>query len=415
MKRTDKNSIIKLYATISQRGNILEKNTKKQEKWRKKHHAITFGFLKCVFKPFFRLRYRLKPNKDEKIVPQGALIMSNHQTTYDQFIVMCSFKRPIYLIASEDLFLNPVLGPLMKYTMSPISKSKSKSDLMTIKNTLKVLKEGNTIALFPEGNRTLSGGSWHIDFSTAKLAKIAKAPLVLYRIDGGYGTDPRWGGKIRRGKMKAGTVKVIEAEQLANMSLEEIYSEIVNTLRSNDYEQGVKFKSRRRAEFLERALYYCPNCKSFETLFSKGNYLYCKNCEMVAEYSEDLKIKALAGAVPYDNVYEWFDAQQLALKAADDIKLKDTNLKLKLICGKKCKNIGMGDITCDKNRVKIDAYSGTVYDYSFSELDGATVLGKRKINFYLPDGNTLQVEGDKRFCAIKYLHLFENSKEKINE
>ena len=393
----------------------MKNNTKKPEKWRKKHHTITFGLLKCVFKPFFRLRYRLKPNKDELEVPQGALIMGNHQTTYDQFIVMCSFKRPVYFIASEDLFLNPVLGPIMKYTMRPISKSKSKSDLMTIKNTLKVLKEGNTVALFPEGNRTLSGGAWQIDFSTAKLVKVAKAPLVLYKIDGGYGTDPRWGGKIRRGKMSAGTVKIISAEQIAQMSLEEIYDQIVATLRSNDYEQGVNFKSRRRAEFLERALYYCPNCNSFESLYSKGNYLYCKNCEMVAEYSEDLKIKALAGVVPYDNVCEWFGAQQQALNVAKSVCFNDNNVKLKLIYGKKWHGIGKGDITCDNERLVVNAYSGKKFDYALTEIDGATVLGKRKINFYLPDGNTLQVAGNKRFCGVKYLHLFEKAKEKKGE
>lgn len=393
----------------------MKNNEKKKERWRKKHHAVTFALLRGIFKPFFRLRYRLKPSQDEKKVPQGALIMGNHQTTYDQFILTCSFRRPVYLIASEDLFLNPVLGPIMKYTMRPISKSKSKSDLMTIRNTLKVLKEGNTVALFPEGNRTLSGGSWQIDLSTAKLAKIAKAPLVLYRIDGGYGTDPRWGGKIRRGKMTAGTVKIIQPEQLEQMSVEEVYDEIINTLRSNDYERGVRFKSRRRAEFLERALYYCPNCKSFESLYSKGNYLYCKNCDTVAEYSEDLQINQLAGVVPFNNVYEWFNAQKLAVKNAPTAEFEDKGLVLRLIYDKKWHKIGKGDIACDKNRVRVTAYSGQVFDYSFDEIDGATILGKRKINFYLPDGKTLQIEGDKRFCAVKYLHLFELSKEKKYE
>ena len=86
-----------------------------------------------------------------------------------------------------------------------------------------------------------------------------------------------------------------------------------------------------------------------------------------------------------------------------------------MIYGKKWHGIGKGDITCDNERLLVNAYSGKKFDYALTEIDGATVLGKRKINFYLPDGNTLQVAGDKRFCAIKHLHLFENSKEKIDE
>lgn len=388
----------------------------KRKKWQRKHHKFTFALLRGLFKPFFRLRYRLKPNKDEKKVPSPALIMANHQTTYDQFIVACSFKRPIYFVASEDLFLNPVLGPLMKNFMKPISKSKSKSDLSAVRNMLKVLKEGGTVALFPEGNRTFSGGSWKIDISTAKLAKTAKVPLVLYKIDGGYGTDPRWGGKIRRGKMSAGTVEIIPTEQVQQMPLEQLYQKIVDTLRSNDYESDQKFKSRKRAEYLERALYYCPNCNSFESLYSKGNYLYCKNCEMVAEYTLDLKIKAVDGVLPYSTVYEWYNAQKEKLKIAIlngcEIEFNQKGLKARLIYDKKWHGQGKVDIFANKQgfKVKTDKQK---YAFDWQELDGVTVLGKKKINFYLPDGTTLQLVGDKRFCALRFLFLYEIIREVI--
>ena len=382
----------------------------KNQVWKRKHHKVTFALIRAIFKPFFRFRYKLKPNKEEKNVPSPALIMANHQTTYDQFMLMCSFKRPLYFIASEDLFLNPILGPLMKWFMKPISKSKSKSDLSAVRKTLKILKQGSTVALFPEGNRTFSGGSWEIDISTAKLAKMAKVPLVLYKIDGGFGTDPRWGGKIRRGKMSAGVVEVISTEQVQQMSLEELYQKIVGALRSNDYEKDIEFKSKKRAEYLERALYYCPNCNSFESLYSKGNYLYCENCEMVAEYTPDLKIKAVDGVLPYNNVYEWYNAQKEKLKTSlsngEDIEFSQKGLKARLIYDKKWHAQGKANIVADKQGFKAETDKQS-YHYTWQEIDGVTVLGKKKINFYLPDGKTLQLVGDKRFCGLRFLRLYE--------
>ena len=35
-----------------------------------------------------------------------------------------------------------------------------------------------------------------------------------------------------------------------------------------------------------------------------------------------------------------------------------------------------------------------------------TMVGKKKFNFYY-EGRILQIKGDKRFCAIKYVHVFE--------
>ncbi len=391
----------------------MTKDKRKNEIWKRKYHTFTFALIRGIFKPFFRFRYKLKPKNDEKKVPSCALIMANHQTTYDQFMVMCSFRRPIYFMASEDLFLNPILGPLMKGFIKPISKSKSKSDLNAVRTTLKVLKQGNTVAIFPEGNRTFSGGSWEIDISTAKLAKTAKVPLVLYRIDGGFGTDPRWGGKIRRGKMSAGTVEIISSEQIKQMPLEELYQKIKDSLRSNDYEQGTRFKSNKRAEYLERALYYCPNCNSFESLYSKGNYLYCKNCEMVAEYTEDLRIKAVDGVLPFNTVYEWYNEQREKLKIAisksNNVAFIQKNLKVRLVYDKKWHGQGRAEIFADKHGFKVKTYKGE-YLFSWQDIVGVTVLGKKKINFYLPDGKTLQLVGDKRFCGLKFMFFYESIK-----
>ena len=79
--------------------------------------------------------------------------------------------------------------------------------MQAIRDCLRVLKEGGAVGIFPEGNRTLTGAQWEMTDSVAKFVKLSKVPLVLYNIEGGYGSDPRWGVSKRKGKMR-GYVKL---------------------------------------------------------------------------------------------------------------------------------------------------------------------------------------------------------------
>ncbi len=387
-----------------------------QKRWVKKRHAVIFAILQPIFYVFFKLRYNFTVKNEESITPKPCLIMSNHLTTLDPFMLSKSFRRPLYFITSDDLFTIPVLSRLIRFLVAPIPKSKSKSDLNTIRFTLKVLKEGGSVAVFPEGNRSLSGGPWGIDISTAKFAKLAKVPLVLYKLQGGYGADPRWGKGVRKGKATGSIVKIIPTEELAKMSVEEVYQEIVSTLVSDDYLQGEEFFGKNRAEFLERALYRCPSCGGWNTLHSKKHTLSCKNCSFETEYMPNLTFRPVQGELPYPHVKEWFDEQRLALKEYaknaknDEVLFFDEGLEARKIVNRRKRiKLGLANMQADKNGVTIRLKDESIR-LEFSQLVGATVLGKRKINFYLPDGNTLQLKGSERFNSVKYLHLFEFEK-----
>lgn len=159
--------------------------------WVKFRHKVTFAALKPIFKVFYRLKYGTKIYNCKLKKKQPYLILSNHLTTLDPFLVSASFSRAIYSMASEDLFSSGY-GKLISFLTAPIPKAKSKSDLTAIKDCMRVAKEGGSILIFPEGNRSYNGELCNIDDSIVKLVKLLKLPLVLYNIVGGYGTDPRW-------------------------------------------------------------------------------------------------------------------------------------------------------------------------------------------------------------------------------
>ena len=384
---------------------------RKKDKWTKKRHAVIFTLLRPIFKLFLKIRYNYSYSKDEKTTPKNALIYSNHVTVLDPFMIATSFKRPIYYMMNDDLFTLGFLSKVISWLVNPIPKSKSKSDLNAVRLSLKVLKEGGTVGIFPSGNRTLSGASWEVDDSAAKLAKMAKVPLVLYNIKGGYGSDPRWGGSVRKGKMTGGVVKVIYPEELAKMSVEEIHEQIVKGLETEDLTLGWKFKSKKRAEFLERSLYYCPKCGAFNSIHTKGKMIFCKECDFAAEYTEDLKIKKIKGDLFGDTTLEWFNYQQEKLaelfsNSSVDKRLFSDKVEIRLVNGRKRDKRGEASLFATKEKIEVSGKK-IQKQLKFTEAAGATVLGKRKINFYLSDGSIFQIKGSKRFNAIKYLHLYQ--------
>lgn len=397
----------KQFAQISLEEKTLDKDStkKKQKHWVKKRHAAVFAFLRFAMAPFLWLRYHYRAEK-APIRKGPCIVLSNHQATMDPFFISKAFPFQLYFYASDDLF-NLKISPLIRYLAAPIPKSKSVADLKAVMISLRVLREGGAIGITPEGNRTLSGRLWEMGDSVAKLVKTAKVPLVLFNLCGGYGTDPRWGVKIRRGTKFVGRVRrILTPEEYAGMSDEELFGIIKNELDVDDTLSGERYKSRRRAEYIERALYMCPVCGSIGTIHSHGTGFCCTSCKTEAEYTEDLKISPPVGG--YSRIYEWYEweRQEIVRRILGGEKISDGDILFResVKLQKKFKLPG-NTVTLDKDSLMISG-GGAETRYPLAEIDAITAVGKKKFNFYYK-GKILQVKGGKRFCAIKYVHAFD--------
>lgn len=375
------------------------------EKWVKNRHKRVFAFLRILFKPFTKLRYNYTFEKSD--IKGPCLILCNHSTTLDPFFLSLSFRFPVYFFTSDDLFNIKFISPIIKYLVAPIPKSKSQADLNAVRTCLKIFKEGGSVGIFPEGNRTLTGAQWEMTDAVARLVKLSKVPLVLYNINGGYGTDPRWGLKIRKGKMNGFVKRIIAPEEYAGMSVEELFAEIKNELKVYDPDGGIEFKSRRRAEKIERVLYRCPECGAVSSIKSKGAKFSCTSCKSGWQYTKDLHISP---SERFDSILKWHDWE----KSVTDLQVKtyglyfeDKNIKFYESQRFKRKLKLDGNTVCaDANGITVKGKKSSMR-FNLNELDGFTILGKRKFNIYYL-GKTYQVKGGKTFCPLKYLHLTES-------
>ncbi|MBQ3064497.1 MAG: 1-acyl-sn-glycerol-3-phosphate acyltransferase [Clostridia bacterium] len=388
----------------------MEKKNTKKKKWTRFRHRVVRNLLYPTLGVFVRLRYRVRIKRFREQEKRPYLILMNHQTAFDQFIVGMSFKGPIYYLASEDLFSNGWVSSLIRYLVEPIPIKKQTTDLRAILNCMRVAKEGGTIAIAPEGNRTYSGRTEYMSPSIVPLAKKLGMPIVLYRIEGGYGVHPRWSDVVRRGKMQAYVSRVVDPEEYRTMSDDELFDIIRKELYVDEAAVTGTFRHKKSAEYLERAIYVCPFCglSEFE---SHKDTLTCQRCGRQVKYLPTKELQGVGFDLPFRFVADWYDYQSESIRKLDPMLLCDKLLyqetvELREVIPYKKKVVISKEATLTMWGDGIElCFAGVTQRYPFENLAAVTVLGKNKLNLY--HGEKLyQIKGSKRFNALKYVHMY---------
>ena len=163
----------------------MSKQKKKQEKWIKPRHRIITKLAEMVLRPYTQWKYGIRVEKFKEQGNRPYLVLYNHQTGFDQFFVGMAWNGPVYYLATEDIFSLGFLSSLLRWAVEPIPIRKQTKDIAAVKTCYKVAKEGGTIAIAPEGNRTYSGKTEYISPAIASMAKMINLPIALFRIEGG--------------------------------------------------------------------------------------------------------------------------------------------------------------------------------------------------------------------------------------
>ncbi|MCR4621134.1 MAG: 1-acyl-sn-glycerol-3-phosphate acyltransferase [Clostridiales bacterium] len=385
-----------------------------QKKWIKKYrHPIVRNIIVWATYPFTRFLYGCKPERFTGENGRPHLVLFNHQTVFDQFIVQASFRRPIYFVGTEDLFSMGIVSRIIRFFCSPIPFRKQSMDVAALRTMMKIAREGGTMALAPEGNITYSGKTEYIRKSIVSLVKALKLPVALYRIDGGFGVQPRWSNAIRRGVIHAGVVRVIEPEEAARCTDAELYDIIKSALKVNEArDDGRRYVSNRRAEHLERVAYWCPRC-GLSAFRSKGNLITCDKCGQTVEYGEDKRLRGVGLEFPYEWYSDWYDAQQAFIRSIDPDKyagsplFRDRADLMDVIVYRKKKRLRKNaKVTLYGDRIVLDENAESALTLRFSDITVAAVQLRNKLNLQLSDGKLYQLKGSRCFNAVKYINLF---------
>jgi 1-acyl-sn-glycerol-3-phosphate acyltransferase len=108
-----------------------------------------------------RCIYRFKVQGDDNIPAQGAAVLTcNHVSFIDPVLLMAASSRPIYFLMDHRIFNMPVLGWLFRLAkaipVAPRAENPAAYEA-AFEAAAKVLREGDLLAIFPEGGITRDG------------------------------------------------------------------------------------------------------------------------------------------------------------------------------------------------------------------------------------------------------------------
>jgi 1-acyl-sn-glycerol-3-phosphate acyltransferase len=145
-----------------------------------------------------RLVYRFKVRGDEHIPTQGAAVLvCNHVSYVDAVLLMAASPRPIRFLMDHRIFKVPLLGWLFQLAKAiPIAPQKEDAQAYeaAFEAAVAVLREGDLLAIFPEGGLTRDGLLQPFKGGVMKILEMAEreglrpsvVPMALTQLWGSY-------------------------------------------------------------------------------------------------------------------------------------------------------------------------------------------------------------------------------------
>ncbi len=141
----------------------------------------------------FWLAFRTRIHYVDKAVQTNrikgpAIIMSNHIQLFDYVVYLFVFwRRTIRTQAAEVLWKRPMLGPLL-WQMGAIYVNRTTRDFSFCDESVKLLRDGWVLTIFPEARLPKKGEERPLPFKTssAYIALQSGAPVIPVVTNGSY-------------------------------------------------------------------------------------------------------------------------------------------------------------------------------------------------------------------------------------
>lgn len=287
--------------------------------------ATYFLFFRLV--GFLRKRKQRLHIDNEKLkdIKPPYILMCNHASFYDFYYVK--------MLVGEDnpsFILNSHIG-----SNKILKKFRDKGGFIPKKlfcpdtagfKMFKMLKNGYSVVVFPEGRLSVDGRCYPIVEKGTRIYKKKGVTLVLANISGAYYANPKWRKKFFNSDIYVSVKRVIKGEEMKELSVEELDEIIMKSISCDEKaEHFNRYKARNKAKGLENILYRCADCGELYTTASDGNDLICTACGARHHLDETYLFTDNAESIPayYDRIkaLEKTELEGFALQTEVDTKI----------------------------------------------------------------------------------------------
>lgn len=136
---------------------------------------------------FYRVRYFGRNNLPEE---GGVLVVSNHQSHFDPPLIGAGLRRRLNYMARKTLFKFKPFAMLIDM-LDAIPLDIEGIGFEGVKESLKRLRGGECVLIFPEGARTWDGETTPFKQGALTLAQRGRAAILPTAIDGCFQAWPR--------------------------------------------------------------------------------------------------------------------------------------------------------------------------------------------------------------------------------
>jgi len=134
---------------------------------------------------------------------QSYIFISNHQGAYDIFLIFGYIGQPIKWVMKQSLRKIPFVGLACETAgFIFVDNSSPQAAAKTIRLAEEKLRNGASVAIFPEGSRTHTGKPGAFKKGAYQMALDLKLPIVPITINGSYDVMPIDTYRINPGKME---------------------------------------------------------------------------------------------------------------------------------------------------------------------------------------------------------------------
>lgn len=192
-------------------------------------------FLRVILGPFFRFYFKYKCIDKENIKDGAGIIVGNHQSYLDGFMVNNVFTtkemNDNYYIATALHFKSKTMKYLANHG-NIILVDANRNLKNTLQAAAKVLKNNKKLIIFPEGARTRDGQIHEFKKTFAILAKDLNVPIYPFVLKGAYEAFPYNKKFPKRNNV---SVQFLERIEPNNKTVEELVEETKNNIAKNYY------------------------------------------------------------------------------------------------------------------------------------------------------------------------------------